>query len=352
MKIKHHIISNDRKTYEAWPDLALTQSGKLICVFAECTHHLSRSYTRVMISESFDKGKNWLPKRPLTEVAGNEMDYYYNCARISCLKNNQLAIVVDRIYGKDENRSDCRVVLYTSDDEGLTWTKGVETPARGIVPDKLCEVKNGRWLLAVHMMDQKLKRLVQNLWYSDDKGLSWQGPVTVGKDKYLNLCEASILPVGSALVAFMRENSFEGKDCFKAISHDNGESWSAPIAFPLPGCHRPVAGMLKDGRIMLTYRFAQGGHGKWGGFQNFFGAITDVKSALSLSRREASTRIFPLDHDFSPRSDTGYSGWVQMKDGSIYIVNYIMENNSKAYIKGYSLKMPLKARKKEEMFEL
>ena len=339
MKIKNYIVSKDAKTYEAWPDLALTKNGKLLCVFAECTHHLSREYTRIMLCESFDNGRNWLPKRPLTEVAGNNMTYYYNCPRITCLKNGLLVIAVDRIYGKDEDKSKSRIVLYFSSDEGLTWSDFEETPVSGIVPDKLCELENDRWLLTAHIRDDISKNLVQRLWYSDDRGLSWKGPVIVGKQKGLDLCEASILQLGNSLVAFMRENSFKGRDCFKTISHNYGETWSKPIAFPLPGCHRPVAGILKDGRILLTYRFAQGGYIKWGAYQNFFGAITDTESALSLFREESSTRIFPLDYDPSPDSDTGYSGWVQFDDGKVYIVNYIMENNPKAYIKGYLLNL-------------
>ena len=39
----------------------------------------------------------------------------------------------------------------------------------------------------------------------------------------LNLCEVSILPVeDNTLVAFMRENSGKGWDCYKALSTDGG----------------------------------------------------------------------------------------------------------------------------------
>ena len=84
----------------------------------------------------------------------------------------------------------------------------------------------------------------------------------VGRQPGLNLCGVSILPIeNQALVAFMRENSFQGWDCFKAISNDNGETWGDLINFPLPACHRPVAGWLQNGQIMITRRFIQGGKG-------------------------------------------------------------------------------------------
>ena len=44
--IQKYIVSRDDSIYEAFPDVALTPSGKLVCVFAECTHHADRSYTR------------------------------------------------------------------------------------------------------------------------------------------------------------------------------------------------------------------------------------------------------------------------------------------------------------------
>jgi sialidase-1 len=163
----------------------------------------------------------------------------------------------------------------------------------------------------------------------------------MGKQAGLNLCEVSILPVeGSTLVAFMRENSGLGWDCYKAISEDNGETWSKPIPFPLPGCHRPVAGWLNNGQILITHRFMQGGLG-WTGWwtQNFFAALTDKTSALAPVRAQAHTRILPVDFDRSPASDTGYSGWVQFDDGEIYIVNYILDDAPKGQIRGYALRM-------------
>ena len=333
--IQKFTISKDDNLYEAWPDLALTPSGKLICVFSECTHHHDRSYTRIMLTESIDRGRSWTPKTALDEGTDNK-DYYYNCPRISILKDGRLVIVVDRIYGEHESRAVSINVLYFSKDEGKTWSDAVETPAQGIVPDKLLELDSGRWLLACHHKEAGF--LIQRLWYSDDRGQSWSEPVIVGKQKGLNLCEASILPVGDSLVAFMRENSSKGLPCFKTISHDNGETWSEAVEFPMPGCHRPVSGSLNDGRIFITYRFTQGGGSSWGMFHNFFGALTDPRSALS-TEYQAQTRIFPIDYDENEKSDTGYSGWVQFDDDEIYIVNYIMADASKAFIRGYSLNL-------------
>lgn len=335
--IQKFTVSNDPSVYEAWPDVALTDSGKLVCVFSECTHHGNRDYTRIMLSDSDDRGRSWTPKRPLTEGTRG-LSYFYNCARISKLRDGRLAVIVDRVPSEGEEKA-CFAenVLYFSADDGASWSQPVTTPLRGIVPDKLLELENGRWIISAHRSENG--RLAQFLHYSDDFGQNWSEPVVVAKDPVFNLCEVSILPVeGGTLVAFLRENSFLGYDCKKTISHDNGQNWGPLIDFPLPGCHRPVAGPLHDGQYFITYRFLQGGKGWLGAWtQNFFGALTDRDSILAERRGDSMTRIMPIDYDRSPKSDLGYSGWVQFSDGELYVVNYIVDDAiDKGQIRGYA----------------
>jgi sialidase-1 len=337
--LQRFTVSRDDSIYEAWPDVALTPSGALVCVFSECTHHGDRGYTRIVTCRSTDRGRTWSEKRPVTE--GTRDLPFYNCARITQLRDGRLAVLVDKLFAAERSSrpEECRNLLYFSEDEGATWSEPATTAAEGIVPDRLLELADGRWIVAAHYRDDAFGNLIQRLWYSDDQGASWSDPVVVGRQEGLNLCEVSVLPVaGPTLVAFHRENSGLGLDCYKTISHDRGESWSEPIRFPLPGCHRPVAGWLHDGRIFITYRFIQGGRAD--GFmpaQNFFAALTDKASALALTRRAAGARILPVDYDRSPACDLGYSGWVQFEDGEIYIVNYLVDDAPKGQIRGYSL---------------
>ncbi len=65
--INKFTVSRDDSIYEAWPDLVLTESDRLICVFSECTHHKDRSYTRIVMCESTDRGRTWGGKEPLTD---------------------------------------------------------------------------------------------------------------------------------------------------------------------------------------------------------------------------------------------------------------------------------------------
>ena len=62
MPIQKFTVSRDDSVYEAWPDVILTNGGKLICVFTECTHHGDRENSRLMLTESCDREELGLPK--------------------------------------------------------------------------------------------------------------------------------------------------------------------------------------------------------------------------------------------------------------------------------------------------
>jgi len=68
-------------------------------------------------------------------------------------------------------------------------------------------------------------------------------------------------------------------------------------------------------------------------------ACLRLLAVLAETRSGAHTRILPLDFDRSPASDTGYTGWVQLPDGEIYVVNYILDDAPKAQIRGYALSL-------------
>ena len=340
MKIAKYPISRDPVWYHAWPDVTLAADGTLVCVFNECTHHCHRPHSRIMLCESHDRGRSWTPKHPLTE-ATDGLDYYYNCPRIFTMPDGRIGVIVDRIPVSDKERNGMRnaaAAIYFSEDNGKTWSFPEVLPLRGIVPDKIHVLDTGRLLSSAHHIHQGV--LSQFLRYSDDGGRTWSDEITVAHDPRYQFCEVSLLPMGGGVVAaFLRENSCRGLDCFKTLSFDNGETWGPVTEFPLPGCHRPVTGFLRDGRIFITYRFHQGGCVGMGcSAQNFFCAVTDRESVLSGERKEAHARIIPLDYDGAAKADTGYSGWVQFNDGEICIVNYIVDDMvEKGQIRGYAV---------------
>ena len=352
--IERFSISNDPEYYEAWPDLELTTSGKLICVFNECTHHQDRRHTQIMLTESIDRGRTWTPKHPLTEATGG--DHAFNCPRINRLRNGRLAICVDEcrippatraqrlgnapLRPEQKIRENYQVIIFFSDDDGESWKRAEEFPLYGVIPSKLTEFASGRWGICCHFpefFDGKT-RWINYFFHSDDCGKNWSSPIVMAAQDDLKLCEGALLPLGDQIVAaFFRENSEDGADCYKALSYDNGNSWRKLCRFPLPGCHRPTVGVLNDGHIFFTYRFVQGGKPRWGGAQNLFAAISDRESIMATSRTQAWTRIIPIAYDRSEFADIGYSGFAQFPDGEIYIATYLVDDApEKAQICGFS----------------
>ena len=85
------------------------------------------------------------------------------------------------------------VYAWVSEYNGNTWSMPYQTPARGMVPDKMRLTKNVRILLTAHKYNPKSEKLEQYLWYSDDKGKTWSDRVTVAADPKYNLCEGCML---------------------------------------------------------------------------------------------------------------------------------------------------------------
>ena len=79
--MEKYIVSRDDSIYEAFPDLILTKTGRLICVYTECVHHGDRDLSRIVYRTSDNRGKSWSPVCALTERRNSEQ--FYNCARIA-----------------------------------------------------------------------------------------------------------------------------------------------------------------------------------------------------------------------------------------------------------------------------
>ncbi len=349
--IQRFSIAKDDQWYLAFPDVTLTALGHLVCVFSQCTHHHRRTVTQVMLVESEDRGRTWSKPRALSEKIDNDPEgWHWNCPRISTLADGRVVALCDKVQGQGgDAREDGGQTnwMWISGDEAATWDGPIATPVFGIVPDQLVELKHGphagRWLLSAHSKARTEPGMIcaQRLWWSDDQGASWQGPSVVAQSQEFWFCEGSVLELPNGeLVCFLRENSGLGYDAFKAISRDGGSTWGEPTRMPIPACHRPVAGMLKSGQVLITHRLRQGGKNWHWQAQNFCAALTDVESCLASGRHEAHARILPIDYDRARDADTGYSGWVQFTDGEIYVVNYIVDDHAPlAQIRGYALRL-------------
>jgi len=316
--------------------LCRTTAGKLITVYRESDGHSAYEFTDLVMRHSTDDGQTWSDKQVLIR-SRREGDALmkYNCPRIQQLDDGRLCVLCDVFQqppGEGSAR-DSRIMWWLSSDEGVSYSGPVDSGVRGIMPDKILQTSRGTWLIATHWRGED-GFLIQYVWRSEDRGETWGGPIVVCEQDGLNPCEASIieLPDG-ALVCYMRENSGTGLCGPKCLSFDDGQTWEGPYDTLMAGCHRPVSGYLPGGQIMVTYRNVPGGKSPWA--KNFFAYKESVESARATQTGEQSGIILPLDHDRSPHSDSGYSGWVCLPDDSTYVVNYICDDAPMAQIRAY-----------------
>ena len=364
MSIRQVTVSRDDRIYELVPDLVRLPSGKLICIYRESDGHTVRKFSAIVYRASVDGGHTWSEKRVLarSDLNAEGIVLKWNCPRIQRLKDGRLLALCDVFPCPPDEKTDLtnsHVVFWWSQDEGETWSGPEHTPVFGIMPDRLVALPSGAWLMVTHVNmlgDQfdRQGRRTQIAHRSEDHGKTWKGPYFVGKDARYNLCEGSVLllPDGE-LVCYMRETSGRNLPGFKAFSQDEGRTWEGLYETPMSGCHRPVAGLLPSGKVLVTYRYRQAGsNGNYHAAQqsaeatwdkpyvsywarNTFAYLETVESAKARDIKQQGGIILPLDHDRSPRSDGGYTGWVVLHDGTIFCVNYIVDDAPMAQIRGY-----------------
>lgn len=337
------IVSNNPSVWQGHPDVAYFQDA-LYVTYRESDYHMPRQFTQICV---IYQHKNQPYSKPQIIIQSKKR---LNCPRLSVI-DDTLWLICDEVevssksdFFKLENRERATRVFLWKTNDGQTWEGPIKTNITGIVPDRICQTDDG-FLIATHtkkhfdepLSDEKandikteeMGNLVQNVWHATELQEEWMR-YPLAHIQGLNLCEASICRLPTTYLALIRENSALGLPAFASYSLD-GIKWLDPIKTRMFGCHRPVTGLLKSGNLLTTYREASGCFlpGFWA--KNTFACLTTSVDDFSRSI------ILPLDHDNSSRSDSGYTGWVQLPDESIYIVNYTNKNAKRPYIVWYSI---------------
>ncbi|MDA0336781.1 MAG: sialidase family protein [bacterium] len=344
-------ISRNDDVYEAFADIACAGDGTLVCTYRESLCHGPWPFSRIIVRRSLDAGLTWGPRQLIierneTRTAAGEGRL--NCSRILARADGTLLLIVDllipTIFEDFLKPGVCRNLLFRSGDGGVTWEGPQDTGVtEGIVPS-LKELVSGRLLLGVteqwpgtRAEDPFIEQ--QTVYVSDDGGRHWDGPSIVpspatptvtGLPWRLNEGDFVELDDGT-IVLYMREDG-ERLSAFKSLSTDGGRSWSAAVRTPMPNCvGRPSAGRLRSGEIAVTYRLAVGLSTSLALYVE-----TPVSAVGGPTQQDSPmARFTVLDNDRSVAADSGYSGWVQMADGDLYVVNYVTDDAPRAFIRGY-----------------
>jgi sialidase-1 len=159
-------------------------------------------------------------------------------------------------------------------------------------------------------------------------------------DRELNLNEGSIveLPDGT-LVDYMREDT-QMEYAYKCISTDGGRNWSGPFRTRMRSCvGRPKAGLLQTGEVAVTYGFSLFPRNLMLYIESvsLAAAQSEDKPVAGIEYMKERSISFPVDYDRSVFCDGAYSGWVNLPNGDIYVVQYIVDDAPMAQIRGYRI---------------
>ncbi len=321
------IVSRNDLVVEIHPDIVLTKTGKVICIYRESDAHEPIKFAIIVCRVSLDGGHSWGERKVLAESRGEaslgkERKFdCLKCPRISELSDGRLVIIWDvmKDFGSPEVYRTAPNFLLWSEDDGETWSEPQPTSIRGIVPDKVIDTPEGALLTATNTAD--LGGVVAHR--SEDGGKTWQGPLPIVSPKKFGLSEPGIVVMkDNTLVCYLRaDKHYCGMKCF---SRDDGRTWEGPYDTLMPRLlGRPAAGVLASGNVLVTYRSGV----------NYFGYLESQESALCPDYKKQTGKLLPILRNY--RGPAGYTGWVQFPLGEILHVASIPRDAPRYYIEAH-----------------
>ena len=390
MPVEKFTISRDDSVYECFPHLCRTKSGRIILTYRESNGHVASDYCRLIVRYSDDAGETWSERNVITESEISSGPVCVcNCPKIQQLKDGRILLLCDRYDfppGEWYVENQSRLAFWFSDDEGESFSEPEATDVRGICPDEIVELPDGRWLMLTAIRDSQ-DHILQMLTISRDKGQTWEEPYPLTLNPDYEIDEGSIVQMpGGELVSYQRDDS--GRPLQKVISKDGGITWEGPFDTLNPAAiGMPIARLTQDNLVLVTGRF--GVPGRWrvdmseetwekriakrgivipkvadnaanmrfvdavertpymketetelvlgvgGSSIHTFAFLEPIESALNPNLGEQKGLVLPLDLDASPFADSGYTGWVEYERGKFLAVNYINDDAPLAQIRGY-----------------
>ena len=380
-------ISRDDRFHKAWPSVARAANGDLVVTYKESDGHLNLEFSNLVVRISQDQGETWGERIVLYEVENPVGDgLLQDAGRICALQDGSLLIPISQNAPRGNLPKGQpylmryilggRTLLFRSPDYGRTWEQSV-APVNIPMISSVRQLRSGVILIGATEFSYKSNpyrnRQIQVLYRSTDNGQSWDGPITVCDHPDFQPSEGDFVELADGtLVCYIRDEDFRDDlpvrtAGLKSFSHDGGLTWDGPYSsgrWLYNG--RMSTGLLPNGDVMVTSRL---GLGKlrpyFGTFQEephrkpelvgFWHAEFPLLHAYIESQADAllrtqpgatyadplppSARWFVIDEDLSSHPDFGYSGWVNLPSGHVFVVDYITDDApvGRTQIRGYIL---------------
>lgn len=337
------VLFREDTVYKAFPDLAQCDDGSMVCIYRESLGHSARPFGRIARHISTDGGLTWGEKAIIHEIPDSSTGGRLNNPRLLSMGGSELLMICDILPRHEpEHHPDSEIFLWRSSDGGRTWSDVVSTGIKGHICPCIFKTRSGKVLIGADRVgprDQPEVVWLHNAFFSTDMGKSWGPAVHVSSDREILLNEGTYVELDDGvLVCYLREDR-ERKCAYKAISTDDGETWSGPHPTFLTCCvGRPHAGVLSSGEVAIVH-----------GFQRFTpprnlvlhvegrAIAEDPDCVQNADRHAGAHRYFFIDHDRAAYGDGAYSGWLQLPSGDLFVVQYIKDDCPMAHIRSYQI---------------
>lgn len=244
------------------PDIIRFPNGRMMLVYCETDQHWALEFSVITTLESTDGGKSWHNPRVIAKADITKGEERWVTPRITRLASGRLIVICDHddyhYYHEDRPSG---IWMWTSDDEGRTWSAPHLTGVKGIEPGRIVELSDGALLMNAHMAFRDNYKMAEFCMRSGDGGRTWKDMAIIAKDTVHNHVEGHILKLsGGSLACVLRENNHMGYPSYHCFSYDQGRSWTKPKPLPFAG-DRPFAEEVSGGRVLVTYRNQAGNTG-------------------------------------------------------------------------------------------
>jgi sialidase-1 len=261
--LKHVIVCSDAGAggYEAFPDVARTKKGELLCVFYAGFSHVSlpkwapggklpencAQAGRICMVRSRDDGKTWSKAEIVVDTPLDDRD-----PSIVELPNGDL--LCDYFCLRANDKPGYEVVhsaLVRSRDDGRTWSEPQPLFDRWVPSSPIRVLSDGHLAMSLYYVgpDARPNGSYAGFAVSSDNGRTWSKPVAVGKgseipmDAEPDVCEVT---KGNLLMVLRPAMAY-------SWSHDDGKTWSEAKRIGFEG-HAPYLLKTKTGVLLLAHR--------------------------------------------------------------------------------------------------
>ncbi len=305
------VVDREPGQYLGHPTTVLLEDGRtMIAVYPK-----GHGSGAIVMKRSTDGGRTWSERLPVPAswASSKEVPTIY---RVVDREGVRRLVLFSGLYP---------VRMAVSEDDGRSWSE-LEPIGDfgGIVAMASVErLADGRHMALFHDdgrfigPDGTAGRFYVYKTLSEDGGLSWSEPQVIASLPDADLSEPGLVrsPDGRTLAVLLRENArrYESHVIF---SHDEGETWSAPIELPpaLTG-DRHVGRYAPDGRLFITFRDQSRESATKGDWVGWVGTWEDLEAGRPGQYR---VRLMDNRHDW----DTAYPGLELLPDGTFVTTTY------------------------------